>query len=373
MLTPKAQEQRQELTKKFIESIGQGTAPWQEGQVVEAPINGVSERPYTALNMLNLINRANELGTSDNRWYTFDQVRELGDSVEPGEQRPLVKQGAHGVHIEYYERKENDNGFNIKTYVVFNGSQINGIPPYTPKERDPAEIGEKIDRLLNDSGVEIRHGANSPAYNLRENRIELPYKDQFPNINDYYAAAIHTLVESTGHMEKERRSLSHDKDGDKAAREACVCKLAVAMISAEIGIQQPKDHYQGKYSEQQKELLESKPHALSLVVRDAHRAVARVMEHERSRERGQGQAQAQQPVSEQIAWDSVEVGQKVVFQPPEGKPIAGTVKEKDGDKMTIKSGRFNIPVSKDAGVLKAPPQKEIAAAKSKDKSMGIEM
>ena len=74
-----------------------------------------------------------------------------------------------------------------------------------------------------------------------------------------------------------------------------------------------------------------------------------------------------------LAWDSVEVGQQVVFQPHNSKTqLKGTVKEIDEKKVRLQCGRVRISVTQDKGVLKVPPQREITA-KSNDKSMGIDL
>ena len=72
MISPKAQEYREELVKNLCEAMEQGTAPWQRAWVDgDAPLNAVSGRSYHGVNTINLAFRSQKLGhPEDPRWMT---------------------------------------------------------------------------------------------------------------------------------------------------------------------------------------------------------------------------------------------------------------------------------------------------------------
>ena len=78
MISPKAQEYREDLVKKLCEAMEQGTAPWQRTWTDgDAPCNAVSGRPYHGVNTLNLALQSGILGHPEvPRWLTFDQAKE---------------------------------------------------------------------------------------------------------------------------------------------------------------------------------------------------------------------------------------------------------------------------------------------------------
>ena len=72
MISPKAQEYREELVKKLCDAMEQGTAPWQRTWTDgDAPCNAVSGRSYHGVNTLNLALQSIILGhPEDPRWCT---------------------------------------------------------------------------------------------------------------------------------------------------------------------------------------------------------------------------------------------------------------------------------------------------------------
>ena len=84
----------QEVTDKIIAAIESGTAPWQRGWAELAelglPMNGQSARQYNGINSVLLFLTSQERGYSDNRFFTFKQVNELGAKVRKGEKSTPV-------------------------------------------------------------------------------------------------------------------------------------------------------------------------------------------------------------------------------------------------------------------------------------------
>ena len=205
MISSKAQEYRDELVKKLCDTMENGTAPWQRTWTDgDAPFNAVSGRSYHGINSINLALNSQALGhPEDPRWCTFDQAKEKGWHVKPGEK---------GTHIEFYKfdekpkvdefgdpvldedgKQEVEKSVLVRNYVVFHASQIEGITPYVPKARNPIETSEKAERILRESGAEIRHVGNEAFYNLTGDYIQVPERGQFKSQADYYSTTLHEL------------------------------------------------------------------------------------------------------------------------------------------------------------------------------------
>ena len=93
-------------------------------------------------------------------------------------------------------------------YTVFNAEQCDGLPRREP----PAEAHawdsiEEAERVLTESGASIENaGMNRAYYDLRRDRIILPYKEQFPNEPACYQTALHELGHWTGHPDRLNRA-----------------------------------------------------------------------------------------------------------------------------------------------------------------------
>ena len=311
MITPKAQEYREELVKNLCEAMEQGTAPWQRTWVDgDAPLNAVSGRHYHGVNTINLAFRSQKLGhPEDPRWCTFDQAKEKGWHVKPGEK---------GTHVEFYKfdekpkvdefgdpvldadgKQEVERNVLVRNYVVFHASQIEGIEPYQPKERNPIETSEKAERILRESGAEIRHGGSEAFYNRTEDYIQVPEMGQFRSQADYYATNLHELGHWTGHPSRLNREASSDMNSESYAREELVAEITSMFVSAETGIPQTQEHFDNhaSYVDHWVKAIKEDPNALFRAVRQAQKASEEILKYERvrEREREQGQAQSQNP------------------------------------------------------------------------------
>ena len=308
MISSKAQEYRDELVKKLCEAMENGTAPWQKTWTDgDAPFNAVSGRAYRGINSINLALKSQELGHSeDGRWITFDQAKEKGWHV---------KQGEKGTHVEFYKfeekpkfdeagspvldadgKQEIEKNVLVKNYVVFHASQIEGIPPYVPKARNPIEDNEKAERILKESGAEIRHGGNEAFYNRTNDYIQLPEKGQFKSQADYYATALHELSHWTGHPDRLNRKTSSDMKSETYAKEELVAEISSMFVSAETGISQTQEHFENhaSYVDYWVKSVKEDPNALFKAVNQAQKASEEILKYERVRECEQAQAQTVQ-------------------------------------------------------------------------------
>ena len=309
MISSKAQEYRDELVKKLCDAMEKGTAPWQKTWTDgDAPFNAVSGRPYHGINSINLALQSQSLGhAEDPRWLTYDQAKEKGWHVKPGER---------GTHVEFYKfdekpkvdefgdpvldedgKQEVEKSVLVRNYVVFHASQIEGISPYVPKARNPIETSEKAERILKESGAEIRHGGNEAFYSLTGDYIQVPERGQFKTQADYYSTALHELSHWTGHPSRLNRETSSDMNSETYAKEELVAEISSMFVSAETGIPQTQEHFDNHaaYVDHWVKAIKEDPNALFRAVNQAQKASEEILKHERVREQTQAQTEGQNP------------------------------------------------------------------------------
>ena len=73
----------------------------------------------------------------------------------------------------------------VRQYTVFNAEQADGLPARSTPTAEPLwKVHQQAERVLEDSGVPIRHVSGDRAfYNLNRDEIVLPERGQFPSAN----------------------------------------------------------------------------------------------------------------------------------------------------------------------------------------------
>lgn len=138
------------VAENLIEQLKAGTAPWQKpwepGSQGFMPMNPTTGKRYKGVNAIHLMAQ----GRGDNRWLTYKQAKAAGAQVRKGEK---------GTPVQYWKFSEEQNklddngkpvldgqGKPVKETVmlerprvffatVFNGEQIDGMPPLEQKEK----------------------------------------------------------------------------------------------------------------------------------------------------------------------------------------------------------------------------------------------
>jgi antirestriction protein ArdC len=242
-------DHRQEVTDSIIRMLEEGVAPWQKPwQGLELPVNPTTDRAYRGCNAVHLMATALQRAYNDPRWMTYKQAAENDWQVRNGEK---------GTQIEFWEFKNGspkdkdtrssggdsdraERRLIYRVYTVFNAKQIDGIPPYAPKERTAFEAVEAGERILTNSDANLRHDqADRCFYNRSTDSIHLTAKETFHDQAGYYGTALHELSHSSGHPSRLNRATLNESYsfGDPAhAREELRAELASLFITAETGI-----------------------------------------------------------------------------------------------------------------------------------------
>lgn len=256
----KLNKAREELKNKFLECLKAEQMPWSKTWHITQH-NGKSKRKYRGVNALLLAIVSDIQQYSETRWYTFNQIKEAGYSL---------KKGAKGVPIEYwllydtvnkeymsFEKaqsliKENpeiekDLELRSRTYYVFNGDLIQGLPAFRFNQEATIEredVLKYLENLIN--GMEIKVSESTlfnPAYNPEKDIVMIPPKKSFLDFDHYVSTLLHELAHATGNEKRMNRSINGNHFGDEnyAYEELCV-EIASSFLAQDLQIDQTEEH-----------------------------------------------------------------------------------------------------------------------------------
>jgi len=307
----------QQVAERLIEQLEKGTSPfqrpWNEDTSVEMPYNPTTEKKYRGMNSLWLSMQ----GYADPRWMTFKQAQAKGWSVE---------KGAKGILINYVKthgtvKLKDENGRPIMdgdgkqktgeeklerpiitSAHVFNADRIKGIPPMERTERQQEQKWEdmkRIEKLVRNSGVSIRHGGNHAFYNPVTDRITLPQKSQFEGGDKYYATLMHEMGHWTGHGSRLDRNILNSFGTTEYAKEELRAEIASLMIGADLNIGSDIAGH-ASYVKSWIAILKDDPFELYRASADAQKIRDFILEfeHKRAAKRGAEEAQGQKKETE---------------------------------------------------------------------------
>lgn len=311
MSMDKIMEDRKEVVEKIAADIEAGKPLfWESGLTVSGRPRNIMQRSgrpsyYRGGNNLRLSFVAMQHGYTDPRWGTFKQVQEMGGRIKKGEK---------GTHIEYYQferevweknpktgKKEpvyevNADGCMavkkerlpqpiIKSYVVFNAEQMEGIPPLQKAAREPEELNEKMEHMIANSEAKIHFDqAGQNFYQPMTDEIHVTPKEGFKTTDAFYATVAHEIAHSTGHKSRlARQTLIEEPGFDKKtyAREELRAELASLFIHQEYGLHFDEGHRKNHtaYLQSWAKVLRDDPNELFRAARDAERAADYIKEH----------------------------------------------------------------------------------------------
>lgn len=289
----------EQVAEKLIEQLRQGTAPWQKpwdggGLPDFMPHNAITGRRYRGINNLWL----QAQGRKDPRWITYKQASSIGAQVRRGEKGTVVeywqfteevtKTDAKGQEIIGKDGKPEKETVRLERpkvfhAVVFNGEQIDGLPPLKPRPLswNPDERAEKI---LKNSGAVINHQHGDRAfYSPSRDSITLPLREQFASPGAYYETALHELGHWTGHTDRLNRDLSHPFGSEGYAREELRAEIASLMLSQELGVSFNPDQH-ASYVASWITALQDDPMEIMRAASDAEKIQGYVMAFEQIQE-----------------------------------------------------------------------------------------
>lgn len=294
-LTP----QRQNLVKMVLDNLEKGDSLWLPGwKMPSAPESGITGKKYHGVNNLYLTFAAMAKGYTDNRWLTYKQMVAKGWEFKTDEEGKSLGKGA-SVSVEYFELRDKEtkkpfdrhvlDGMTLdekqeymkeniypirKYYNVFNGDVIKGIPEQEKHEHDPNGVNERAENILtlwNDTEAKIIHGGMNAYYSVKADEIHVPNKDQFFNMQEYYATVLHELGHSTGHEKRLNRQITNGFGTPAYAQEELRAEIASLFLEQDLEINVSDKHIENnsKYIKNWQAEIQDNPNALFLAIADA--------------------------------------------------------------------------------------------------------
>lgn len=232
------------ITERIIEQLENGVIPWQKpwSGTHSGAYNRVSNKSYSLLNQLLL--------KHNGEYATFKQWSDLGGKIRKGEKSEVVT----FWKIQPYE-EENENGEKVikqipllRYYNVFHISQVDGVEPKEDlkiSDLEPIEEAEKIKLdYMNREHLKIFEKVTNDAFYLPiQDYIQVPCKEQYQDIEEFYSTLFHEMIHSTGHKSRLNRP---DMQGivrhgsEKYSKEELTAELGSAMIINILGIETEK-------------------------------------------------------------------------------------------------------------------------------------
>lgn len=291
----------EQFAEKIIAMLEAGTAPWQRPWTPAenlAPRNPVSGTVYKGVNRLNLALS----GYDDPRWMTLKQANDAGYRI---------KKGSHATMIAFYQfnREEDKLDTNgevvldkdgkpekekvrlekpiLRFSLVFNGTQIEGLPPLEKKEvKHEWTPHERAESILERSGAVIKHDQpDRNFYRPWTDEIHLTPKDSFDTSDKYYATALHELGHWTGHPSRINREFG-PFGSTTYAREELRAEIASWMLGQDIGVgHDPGQH--AAYVQSWIRDLRDNPMEIMRICRDAEQIKDYILGLEHQKELGE--------------------------------------------------------------------------------------
>lgn len=231
------------VTNRIIEQLEKGYIPWQKPWtgVHDGAYNRISNKPYSLLNQM-LLSKTGE-------YASFKQWTELGGHIRKGEKAEIVT----FWKIQQIE-EENEDGEKIikqlpllRYYNVFHISQVEGVEPKSIdlNELQPIEEAERIKtKYMQREHIKILEKVTDKAfYSPSLDYIQVPCKEQYQNIEEFYSTLFHEMTHSTGH--KVRLDREDVKDcvyfgSENYSKEELCAELGSAFLINKLGIASSK-------------------------------------------------------------------------------------------------------------------------------------
>jgi antirestriction protein ArdC len=233
----------EEITNRIIEQLENGIIPWHRpwSGIASGAYNRISNKPYSLLNQMLL--------KHDGEYATYKQWSDIGGKIKKGEKSEIV---VFWKILQVEEAKDGNiekKSIPLLKYInVFHVSQVDGVEPKTIKaiEHKPIEEAEKIKNdYANRENIIIKELVTNDAfYSPVKDFIQVPCKEQYKDIMEFYSTLFHEMVHSTGHRDRLGRLDSSIKFAsfgtEDYSKEELIAEIGSAFLMNHIGIETSK-------------------------------------------------------------------------------------------------------------------------------------
>jgi antirestriction protein ArdC len=238
----------QEVTDRIVAALESGTKPWQRpwDQALAGgpamPINAATGKRYHGINVLVLAMSAFAFGNGDPRFCSYKQANDRGWQVRRGEKGTTVFFFKRLEVVDSDASPDAEDGRKsfplLRSYTVFNGAQLDGIPPYVAPElvATPWRRPEAAELILQNSGAHVRIGGDKAFYSPSLDFIQIPADNSFISPQSWASVMLHELAHWSGAPNRLNREIKNRFGSDKYALEELRAELASVFIGAELGL-----------------------------------------------------------------------------------------------------------------------------------------
>ncbi|MCR8561045.1 DUF1738 domain-containing protein [Mucilaginibacter sp. BJC16-A38] len=244
----KIKDAYQRVTDIIIEQLEAGVIPWEKPwagashKALSLPYNFTTKNFYQGMNIILLWCSAVKNNFPTNEWAGYYQWNQRNEFIKKDEQGSL---------IIYYDTVEKEVEGEVKklpflkTYKVFNRSQLASYVPGEANQEPTKSLIEKIDVIddfLAHTHAIIEQHDGGPCYDLVSDKILMPYPETFQDTKTcsateaFYSSTMHELVHWTGARNRLNREGGKRFGDQQYALEELVAEFGAAFLSAGFGL-----------------------------------------------------------------------------------------------------------------------------------------
>ena len=286
---------QQQLAEQFLHILEEEKLDWRKewSGIPERPYNPISKTVYHGSNYFSLLLTSMVKGYQDPRWCTFAQIKEQGWTLKAGKGQSAKIEFWYPYDweqkksISWQEFREVGGQINdryqlySRAYSVYNGDMIIGIPKLEVRQNEIQPV-ELVDTISRNMGVPISYHQTARAfYRPIEDRIYLPYRQQFNSEYAYASTALHELSHATGAEHRLNRKQGGEFGTEPYAYEELVAEISSCFLSSELPMGQTEEHLKNHkaYVQSWIQGIKEQPEALFRAVKDAEQAAAYLEYH----------------------------------------------------------------------------------------------
>ncbi|MEG1065923.1 MAG: zincin-like metallopeptidase domain-containing protein [Erysipelotrichaceae bacterium] len=237
---------------EIVASLEKNQIPWRatwDTNIVK-PFNAISNKAYSGMNQLSLLMESIKKGYDDPRWMTFKQANNAGYRIIKGSKGHSVfsftfvnYETKETLSLSEYKKLDTPDKQKYhatsKTYTVFNGQQIDGIPKLEAKKFIVKFENEKAeaftDTLLKNIKLTVAETGDRAFYNVAKDVVVVPDRNSQMDEESYYATLLHEVSHATSHPTRLNRPVDTTFGSDKYATEELRAEITSAFLSIDLG------------------------------------------------------------------------------------------------------------------------------------------
>lgn len=232
------------VTDRIISELESGLIPWQKPWTGthNGAFNRISKKPYSLINQFLLRNQG--------EYATMKQWNDLGGKIKKGSKAEFV---VFWKMHQVEEQKEDGTKVTkiiplLRYYNVFHISNVEGVEPLNIdnlKSLEPIAEAEAIKEAYKTREyITIDEIITDDAfYSPSRDFIQVPCREQYQHIEEFYSTLFHEMVHSTGHKSRLDRlttGASSHFGGTDYSKEELTAEIGSAYILNRLGIETSK-------------------------------------------------------------------------------------------------------------------------------------